>query len=103
MRALDVVTNLLPQLTSTTFGVGRHLDGASRRAFRAGIGRDGVRALHFYLRDARHSDAWCERVAGARSAIRRSSRSPCTSWQALHTRRAYDGGAAGETPVLDCA
>lgn len=65
LREFDVLTDLLPRVTSTTFGVGRHLDATSRRAFRAGIGREGVRSFHRYLRDARHSDALYERVAGA--------------------------------------
>jgi haloalkane dehalogenase len=47
---------LVPQITATSFGVGRHLDESSRAAFRAGMGPRGLRAFHDYLRDARHCD-----------------------------------------------
>jgi haloalkane dehalogenase len=57
MREFDVLTGILPRITSSAFGVGRHLDASSRKAFYAGIGRQGVRAFHGYLRDARKSDA----------------------------------------------
>src|SRR5437763_1408305 len=39
MRQFDLATGLLARVTSTTFGVGRHLDAASRRAYRAGLTR----------------------------------------------------------------
>lgn len=55
MREFDVLTQLLPRITSSTFGVGRHLDVAGRKAFLAGIGSQGVRAFHRYLQDARKS------------------------------------------------
>ena len=48
-------TGLLARLTSTPFGIGRHMDESSRKAFYAGIGRQGVRSFHGYLRDARRS------------------------------------------------
>jgi pimeloyl-ACP methyl ester carboxylesterase len=57
MREFDVLTGILPRITSTAFGVGRHLDASSRKAFYDGIGREGVRAFHGYMRDARKSDA----------------------------------------------
>jgi pimeloyl-ACP methyl ester carboxylesterase len=56
MREFDVWTGLLPHITATAFGVGRHLDGRSRTAFLAGIGAEGVRAFHAYLHDARVAD-----------------------------------------------
>jgi haloalkane dehalogenase len=37
MREIDALTNIIPRIASTSFGVGRHLDAASRRAFRAGL------------------------------------------------------------------
>jgi haloalkane dehalogenase len=57
MRELDAWTGILPRITSTPFGVGQHFDVASRNAFYAGIGRQGVRAFHGYLRDARKAQA----------------------------------------------
>lgn len=65
MRELDVWTQLVPRITSTAFGVGRHLDAPSRAAFFAGIGRQGVRAFHSYLRDARSADAIYTQVDAA--------------------------------------
>jgi haloalkane dehalogenase len=53
LREFDVVTGLIPRIASSSFGVGRHLDDESRAAFVAGIGRQGIRAFHSYLRDAR--------------------------------------------------
>jgi pimeloyl-ACP methyl ester carboxylesterase len=55
MREIDVLTQLIPRVTSTVFGVGLHLDASERNAFYAGIEREGVRAFHGYLRDARRS------------------------------------------------
>lgn len=65
IRELDVLTGFLPRITETSFGVGRHLDSASRAAFVAGIGDSGRRAFHYYLRDARYCDALYEQVASA--------------------------------------
>lgn len=56
MRELDALTELIPRISQTSFGVGRHMDGPSRRAFRSGMGRPSRRAFHDYLRDARRSD-----------------------------------------------
>jgi len=56
IREISAWTGLLMRLTSGAFGVGRHLDASSRKAFYAGIGRQGVRAFHGYLRDARKSE-----------------------------------------------
>lgn len=55
MREFDVATKFLPRITRSRFGVGRHFDERSRAAFYAGIGRQGVRAFHAYLHDARSS------------------------------------------------
>jgi len=65
IRELDVLTGFLPRITATAFGVGRHLDLASRRAFSAGVGDSGRRAFHYYMRDARCCDALYEQVATA--------------------------------------
>jgi haloalkane dehalogenase len=55
MREISVRTGLLSRLTGTTFGVGRHLDAATRRAYRAGLQR-GMTAFHDYLHDTLTSD-----------------------------------------------
>ncbi|HEX7131702.1 MAG TPA: alpha/beta fold hydrolase [Iamia sp.] len=53
MRELDVLTGLLPRSSSTRFGVGRHMDRATRRAWRSGLGdRSARRATHRLFRDA---------------------------------------------------
>jgi pimeloyl-ACP methyl ester carboxylesterase len=57
VRELDVATGLLPRITSTGFGVGRHWDRADLAVFRAGIDRAARRAWHGYFRDARRADA----------------------------------------------
>jgi haloalkane dehalogenase len=56
MRELSAWTGFLTRITSSAFGVGRHLDQASRAAFLAGIGRQGVRSFHSYMRDARRDE-----------------------------------------------
>ena len=53
VRELDALTVLVPRITATAFGVGRHLDRESRRAFLRGIDAAAIRAFHSYLRDAR--------------------------------------------------
>ena len=65
IREFDVLTGILPRITAGPFGVGRNMDSASRQAFYAGIGRQGVRAFHGYLRDARKSGAIYERLDDA--------------------------------------
>ena len=62
IREISAWTGLLMRLTSSPFGVGKHLDEPSRRAFYAGIGRQGTRAFHAYLRDARKSKGIYEDV-----------------------------------------
>ena len=65
IRELDAFTGILPRITQTSFGVGRHLDAASRRAFFAGVGKSERRAFHHYLRDARSCDALYDQVTAA--------------------------------------
>jgi pimeloyl-ACP methyl ester carboxylesterase len=55
VRWIDVATGILPRVTASEFGVGRHLDAASRQAYRAGIARS-IGAFHDYLGRARFSD-----------------------------------------------
>jgi haloalkane dehalogenase len=57
IREFSAWTGILARVTSSAFGVGRHFDSRSRKAFYAGIGRQGLRAFHSYLRDARKSEA----------------------------------------------
>ncbi|TMQ89830.1 alpha/beta hydrolase, partial [Actinomadura soli] len=56
VRESDAWTGWLPWLISTRFGVGRQLGRPERRAFRAVIDRDGRRAFHRYIADARRND-----------------------------------------------
>jgi pimeloyl-ACP methyl ester carboxylesterase len=65
IRELDVLTGFIPRLSATSFGVGRHLDTASRQAFLAGMGARGRRAFHNYIRDARQCDNLYDEIAGA--------------------------------------
>jgi len=51
MRRIDLSTRLLSRITSTSFGVGRHLDARSRVAYRKGLALS-MGAFHDYLRDA---------------------------------------------------
>lgn len=71
VRELDAVTGLLPQITASKFGVGLHLDDPSRNAFLAGIGRQGVRSFHDYMRDARYSSTGEEAEVALRGPLRR--------------------------------
>jgi haloalkane dehalogenase len=56
VRSMDAWTGWLPRATSTRFGVGRHLDRPGRRAFLAGVDRQGCRSFHHYLRSAGRHD-----------------------------------------------
>jgi pimeloyl-ACP methyl ester carboxylesterase len=62
MREFSAWTGILARISSSAFGVGQHLDSSSRKAFYAGIGRQGLRAFHGYLRDARKSEAIYEEL-----------------------------------------
>jgi pimeloyl-ACP methyl ester carboxylesterase len=66
-RELDVLTQLVPKITASRFGIGRHLSTSSRRAFRESMRSTHIRAFHYYLADARHCEALCaeaERIVG---------------------------------------
>jgi haloalkane dehalogenase len=52
IREFDASTGILPRITVGSFGVGRHMDEVSRKAFLCGIGTEGIRSFHGYLRDA---------------------------------------------------
>jgi len=64
MRQIDLATGLLARVTATTFGVGRHLNDASRRAYRTGLARS-MGAFHDYLGQARFSDEIYDEVTRA--------------------------------------
>ena len=66
MRELATLTRLIPLLTGTSFGVGRHLDRPSRVAFRAPF-RDPAkrRAFHRLLGSVLHSSALLADVEAA--------------------------------------
>jgi pimeloyl-ACP methyl ester carboxylesterase len=53
VRELDMATNVLGRVTSSSFGVGRHWSRGDRAVFRAGIDAPARRAWHAYFRDAR--------------------------------------------------
>lgn len=53
VRELDVATDVLARVTSTSFGVGRHWRRPDRAFFRAGIDVSARRAWHAYFGDAR--------------------------------------------------
>ena len=59
---LDVATGVIPRITASAFGVGRHLDERARRAFLAGLGPRARRAFHSYMRDAARCESLYERV-----------------------------------------
>jgi pimeloyl-ACP methyl ester carboxylesterase len=71
IRELSVRSGALTRITAGNFGVGMHLDDASREAFLAGIGPQGVRAFHGYLRDARDSPIY-EEVESALTGVFRN-------------------------------
>lgn len=56
MRELDAYSGWLPAASTTRFGVGRHLDRPSRRAFRAGMDADARRTMHRLFQSARRSE-----------------------------------------------
>ena len=63
MTALDTATGLIPRMTKTRFGVGRHLDRASRAAFFGPFRRRGPRRrFHRLLRSVMQDPAYPEQV-----------------------------------------
>lgn len=61
VRRIDLMTGAIARITSTNFGVGRHLDAASRRAYREGLLQE-LGAFHDYLNEARFSEAIYEEL-----------------------------------------
>ena len=57
VERLNVATNLVPRLTSSSFGVGRRLSGEGKRAFLGPVRQRGRRRpFHRLLADVRRSD-----------------------------------------------
>jgi haloalkane dehalogenase len=70
VRELDAATDVLSRVTSTSFGIGRHMSRADSKVFRAGIDVSARRAWHAYFRDARGGDAlYAEVDAALRGAL----------------------------------
>lgn len=63
LTAIDVATNLIPRLTATRFGVGRHLDRADRKLFLEPFrSRTARRRFHDLLGDALTIDDHFDRI-----------------------------------------
>ena len=70
VREPDAATDVLSRVTSTSFGIGRHMSRGDRTVFRAGIDVPARRAWHAYFRDARGADAlYAEVDAALRGAL----------------------------------
>ena len=70
MREFDAFTGVLPLGSSTRFGVGRHMDRATRRAWRAGLrDRSARRATHRLFRDAASNGAVHDAAEAALTAL----------------------------------
>jgi haloalkane dehalogenase len=69
-RQVSLTTGALARLTATSFGVSRHLNDASRRAYQAGL-QKSMSAFHDYLNDARNSDLYEEVAHGLAGPLAR--------------------------------
>ncbi len=70
MRELDAFTGFLPKSTGTRFGVGRHLDRSSRRAFLRGMrDRPTRRTMHRLFQDARRNNTIYDQAAATMRRI----------------------------------
>ena len=65
LRELDAWTRLVPRITASSFGVGRHLDARSRAAFLRGVARPQIRSFHRYLANALHCESLYRDIAQA--------------------------------------
>lgn len=65
VRELDMLTEFVPKLSASDFGIGRHLDEQGRNVFRAGMKQGRVRAFHYYIKDALNCDSLYAEVANA--------------------------------------
>ena len=55
VREISALTQVVPKLTATSFGVGLHYSEPDRRAFLGGVGARGTRAFHDYMHSASNS------------------------------------------------
>lgn len=62
VRETDALTGFLPRASSTRLGAGKRWTRRDRRTFRAGMNRNGRRAFHRYMADARHADPLFEAI-----------------------------------------
>jgi pimeloyl-ACP methyl ester carboxylesterase len=67
LREFDALTSVLANVTASSFGVGRRMDERSRNIFLSGIGPQGIRAFHGYMRDAGRADTVYDRIGQALS------------------------------------
>ena len=65
VREFDVLTEFVPKLSASSFGMGKHLDEKSRNVFRAGMKQGRVRAFHYYIKDALNCDSLYAELAHA--------------------------------------
>ncbi|HSP14081.1 MAG TPA: alpha/beta hydrolase [Thermoanaerobaculia bacterium] len=65
MTGFDVLTKLVPRITATGFGVGRHWDPALRDAARKSLDGRALRVFHRYMGDARRADRLYEEIDAA--------------------------------------
>ncbi len=63
VTAADVATRLIPRLSTTRFGVGRHLSRAGKRAFLGPVTRRRVRRFHDLIGNALDSQELSDRIA----------------------------------------
>lgn len=72
MRTFNTATNFIPRVTTTRFGVGRHLDKSGRRAFLGPTRqRRGRRPFHDLMRDTRRDKQRLENIeASLRGGLR---------------------------------
>jgi pimeloyl-ACP methyl ester carboxylesterase len=70
MRALNTSTNLIPRMTSSRFGIGQHLDQASRQAFLGGFeSREARIRFHDMMQAARDETQYLESVEAALGSV----------------------------------
>jgi pimeloyl-ACP methyl ester carboxylesterase len=65
VREFDVLTEFVPKLSASAFGLGRHLDEQSRNVFRAGMRQGRIRAFHYYIKDTLNCDSLYAELAKA--------------------------------------
>lgn len=65
VREFDVLTEFVPKLSASAFGIGRHLGEQSRNVFRDGMKQGRVRAFHYYIKDALNCDSLYMELANA--------------------------------------